>query len=240
MAEEELKWDTDFEEADPGEEVPVDDFEDIQTEKSPYDVLFNAPDYAAIVKKTRSKTAREYEVKVQSMFKAVTIGALKRGDLPDAAAFLAHGPAFAKAAGDLTDESDAAKRAIDMLTAPDSPWFVFGLAALTLGGQLYRNHQAEIQATSQNVKKTWKERREAKKNGIPQQQATTTVKLPFGRKVTLRFKVRIPVLGAIFRGLSQTSVPPQALVYSVFSDAELRSTLKRQGIIIAEGQNGEV
>lgn len=200
----------------------------------PYEALISAPDFSSVMGKSgQSRTSREYERKMQSLLKAGVIASFKRGNMPDAAAFLHHGPGFARAVGDASDESDRVRKAVDMITAPDSAIVPLALTAIALGAQLIRNHQAQAEQVATDVRTTWKQRREEKRNGTGTR-ATTTVKLPFGKKLVIRMRIRIPGMSTVFRALTGSAVEPERLAYAVFSDDKLRLALKRHGIIIQE------
>jgi hypothetical protein len=211
-----------------------------------YDAVFSAPDFKDIVGKNQTAKSRAYERKVLSMEKAVVIGSLKRQNFADAAAVLKDGPAFARAMGDSAAKNDKIAGWVDMITAPDNPTVVLAITALGLFGQLMRNHQDEIEKTTQAVKTSWRERRQARKSGVKlvdrEPVATTTVKLPFRKKpLTLKWRFRVPVLGAFTKGIFGASIAPEVLTHTVFSDPDLQRALEKQGIVIGvrEPNNGE-
>jgi hypothetical protein len=203
-----------------------------------YDAIFNAPDYAEIVGTKQSTKSRKYERKVQSVEKAIVIGAIKRKDFPDAAAILKNGPAFARAVGDCAAQNDKVAGYVDMLTSPDNPTIVMAITGFALVSQLFRNHQPEIEEMTAKAKVGWKRRRELRKTGTKlvnerEPLATTTFKLPFRKKpVTIRWRVRIPIFASLSRGLFASAVDPVVLTHSVFSDENVQKALQKQGIII--------
>ncbi len=203
-----------------------------------YDVIFSAPDFKDIVGKNQTPKSRSYERKVQSMEKAIVIGALKRNNFPDAAAVLKDGPAFARAVGDAAAKNDKIAHYVDMITAPDNPTFVLAVTAIGLFGQLMRNHEPQIEEVTNNVKVGWKRRREMRKSGTRLVQerepiATTTFKIPFRKKpVTLKWRIRVPLVTVFTRGVFGASVAPELLTHTVFSDPDLIKVLEKQGIHI--------
>jgi hypothetical protein len=209
-----------------------------------YQALFAAPDFASLLGRARTKTSRDYERKTQSILKAGVVGAFKRNNLPDAAALLQNGPAFARAVGDAADENERVRGIVDMITAPDSAMVALAITALALGSQLIRNHQDQAEQVAEQVKTSWKERREMKRRIargeiIPEGRTTAdkpkvTIKLPFGRTVSFGFRIRVPGIGGIIRGVLGSAVPPKNLVYSVFSDDKLIMELRKQGILIEQ------
>lgn len=238
---EDLSWETEDDDATPPEderESPVPSWE----------VIFGAPDYSSIIKVRKSGKAKDYEQRVLSMEKALLNGALRRSNLPDAALLLQHGPALAEALGAAADESEYVAHAIDIFTAPDTPWVPLVLSLTAVIGQFYRNHEPEFQQAADNAKQGWKQRRAARKQKIIDRKAgviredtgpRTVIKLPFGRKITLKWKLELPGLGTIFTGLSRTALPPERLVHNVFSDDALRVALKRQGYDFQMRRPGE-
>jgi len=201
-----------------------------------YDALIDAPDYSTLVKGTRSRTAREYELKVKSILKAGAMGSLRHGNLPDAATFFRHGPALSAAAGDMADVSDQTRRAIDMLTAPDNPYVMFAVAALPMIAQLWRNHQPQIeqlQATRRQMRKYRKEHPEEFQRPEDKRK-NVELTLPFGRKVSFRVGLkRNPLKGLRFAIHTQTRDPGE-LVTMVFSDEKLVAALRKQGITFVQ------
>jgi hypothetical protein len=203
-----------------------------------YDAIFNAPDYAEIMGKKQTGKSRTYERKVQSVEKALVIGSIKRNNFPDAAAILKHGPSFARAVGDASAQNDKIAGYVDMLTAPDNPTVVLAITGLAFLGQILRNHEPEIEKVRDTVKVGWKRRREMRKSGtrvVDERPpvATTTFKLPFRKKpVTLKWRVRIPVLGIFTKGIFGSAVSPEVLTHSVFSDPDVQRALEKQGIIL--------
>lgn len=234
------------------EDLDFDSLEDIRTEPEThdnepeepsadipgYDAIFNAPDYAEIIGKKQTGKSRTYERKVQSLEKAIVIGAIKRKDFPDAAAVLKNGPAFARAVGDCAAQNDKVAGYVDMLTSPDNPAFIMCITGFALISQLFRNHQPEIEDLTAKARVGWKRRRELRKSGTKlvnerEPLATTTFKLPFRKKpVTIRWRVRIPIFGSLSRGLFASAVDPAVLTHSVFSDPDVQKALEKQGIII--------
>jgi hypothetical protein len=207
-----------------------------------YEALFDAPDFDFLKDRKRTQAARNYERRVQSMLKAGVIGSLQRGNLPDAAALIKTGPKFARALGDSAADNENIARVLDMLTAPDSPIVPLVVTGLSLASQLLRNHREEAETAAQNMKMGFRERRAHRKavaagqvEGAPQ--ATTTIKLPFGRKITLGFRVHVPGK-RIWQTLTGGAVHPDVLAHTVFSDTALLKELEKHNIIIQVKTDG--
>lgn len=197
-----------------------------------YEAVFGAPDYASWVKVERTSRAREYEQKLNSILKMATLGALRNGNLADGATLIHHGPNFTRTLGDVTDVSDSAAKFIDVLTAPDSPWVFFFMAAIPFGMQLLRNHEREAKQVSKTWKQARAERKRAKKEGLtaPPTGTPITVKGPFGRKFT--FRVHFPRPSAFLGMFRAQTQEPASLTRDVFSDEKLRRALAKHDIQI--------
>lgn len=201
--------------------------------------LFDAPDYALFIRHTRTERGKEYEQKVASMLKAAALGAFKSGNIHDGCAIVHYGPSFAKKCGDLTDVSQGAAKAIDLLTTPDNPWVMFAAISVPFIMQLFRNHEQEARI----VKKTWREERAERKrmkaegltsprekNGKP-----FTVRLPFGRSFTVH--VHIPTPRVILRVFYAQTKNPADLTTQVLSDTRLIKALEKEGIQFIKKRN---
>jgi len=212
---------------------PIDD--DTQSE---YTALFDAPDYALFIKHEQTPRGKEYEQKVASLLKAAALGGFKTGNVADACTILHYGPAFAKRCGDLTDISNGAAKAIDIITAPDNPWALFAITAIPFALQFFRNHEAEARI----VKKTWREARAERKRAKaagetpPKREGRpVTIRLPFGRKLTVRVKLPTP---AVFIKVFQAQThEPRDLTNHVLSDPKLQKALAKQGIVFVMKRN---
>lgn len=203
-----------------------------------YTSLFGAPDFASFIKRDQTAQSKEYEKKVASMLKALSLGSFKNENAVDGATFLYYGPKFARAAGDLTDVSDKAAKAIDLLTAPDTPAFMFAAIAVPFVLQLFRNHQTQVEQVSKSWRQQRKERKAAKARGeqAPRSEGIPlTFKGPFGRKFTFH----LPKPSGIFNFFAAQTHDPKDLANEVLSDDKLRRILAKEGIIfVRRGANG--
>lgn len=213
---------------DPGD-PPFSDEED-ETQEYDYSTLFDAPSYSDFIKTPPNAKSRVYERKVQSMMKAGMVMSLNNQQWPDAATFLKHGPGFARAAGNLAAEDARAAQVIDMLTAPDSPYVMFGLVAFGMVAQLVRNHQPEIH----EVANTWRQRREDRKNGKDGARVQSPpLVLRIGKrsiKLPIRFRVRLPKFRAILAGFLAPTQRPDTIAQEVFSDPSVVRALHKMGL----------
>jgi hypothetical protein len=224
-----------FEGVDDGYASPPDDDDASQTN---YETLFEAPDYVSFIKHEQTARGKEYEQKVKSMLKAVSLTAFRNGNVVDGATILHFGPTFAKAAGDLTDTSDGAAKAIDLLTAPDNPWVAFLAVGMPFAMQFFRNHEREAEVIGKTMRQRRQERKRMKAEGLtPPKDRGTPVTIGRGRfKFTVHMKMPSPtVILNVFR--SQTHDPRQ-LAHDILSDEKLRKALAKQGIQIKVQRNG--
>lgn len=210
---------------------------DEQTETNGYHVnndppesLFDAPDFATFLKKNISNQSREYERKAQMFMKTFMIASLNNRQYADAAAFIKFGPGFSRASGELCDANKSAREFVDMLTAPSNPYILFGMMALPLVSQLFRNHEPEMQ----NVKMSWRNRRNMKKTRqdlgvkVPKPPAKELFTLKFGkRRIPIKLGIRLPKINGFVRIPTQH---PQELVTEIFSDPEVIKALQKMGI----------
>jgi hypothetical protein len=210
-----------------------DDFPDDDDEQMPdYSVLFDAPDYTSLIQHKTSAKAQDTSKKIQSLMKSGFKASFNAGRVPDAATFLKYGKDFGDAVGDLTDVSPTADKIVTMLTAPDSPAFTFALVTAGMLFQFVRNHEPEVE----KAKKTWRERRQEKKqaklNGTyvkPEPTGKAFKVRMLGRTFNVRIHMRIPVVAPIFKGLTAQTQAPNALVWEVFGNDKMRAAMKKQG-----------
>jgi hypothetical protein len=195
-----------------------------------WSVILDAPDYAKLLKPATTAKAKEYETKVNSVLKEVLRYRLTPDGLSDAAAILTYGPDFAARAGILADHDPRVAGALDMITAPDSPWVMFALVALPFLGQLFRNHEAQIKAIPANARKTRAERK-AERAAQPRAE----VRIP-GTKRTLRIPFRIKLPLGMFRA---STVEPAVLVHQVMGNPDIRKALhKSYGVTFGSNNDG--
>lgn len=198
------------------------------TETPEWSVILEAPDYVKLLRPVSTPAAKEYETKVLSVLKEVLRYRLTPEGLPDAAAILTYGPDFAARAGTLADHDKRVAYAIDVLTAPDSPWLMFALISLPFIGQLFRNHESQVKAIPANLKKSRAERK-AEKAARPRAE----VHIP-GTKRTLKVPFRLHLPLGMFRASTQD---PRVLVNQVLSNPDIRKGLhKAYGVQF--GSNG--
>jgi heme exporter protein D len=192
--------------------------------------LFDAPNFTDLVKPAQTAQAREYATKVRSGLKSVMFGAINAGDYSDAATILAYGPGFADAAGRLADESEYARKALDIITAPDSAWLAFAMTGVPLIAQVFRNHEQAIKELP-NARRKARLQRRAAKDAQATQKPRFTIRV-MGRQWPIYF--RTPKLGKMLSGFTAQTKDPDALTYAVFSDPKVQRALAKQGIILRQ------
>lgn len=198
-----------------------------------YGALFDAPDFSSLIKGRRSAHAREYETKVKSGLKSVTIAALRSGDLADAATILHHGPGFAAASGDLCAANDKAKAMVDMITAPDNPYVSFAFIAVPFIAQLMRNHEKTLEQIPDARKAARARRKERKQAEDTRKVATLHIPL-MRREIKIRVGMRVNPLRGFGKGFRASTRQPSELIMQVFSDEKLIAALEKQGISIVQ------
>jgi hypothetical protein len=196
-------------------------------------VIFDAPDYASLLKHSSSAAAKEYEAKLNAMVKAGVVSALRSGNQADAATLLHFGPSLTQSIADLTDVSDKTKKMIDIITAPESPLVAVIATAIPMFMQFARNHEKEIEVARISRKDMRRAKAEAKARGeVPEKENRgVTIKLPFGRKVRIPISVKLHLISnanSIFR--SQT-YEPSDLTEKVFGDPKVIAALKKHRIV---------
>jgi hypothetical protein len=183
-----------------------------------WSVILDAPDYAKLLKPAVTAKAKEYETRVNSVLKEILRFRLTPEGLPDAAAILTYGPDLAARAGILADHDPRVAGAIDVITAPDSPWVMFAFVALPFLGQLFRNHEAQIKAIPAQARKSRAERKAERAS-----QPRAEVRIP-GTKRTLKVPFRIRFPAGFFRA---STVEPATLVNQVMSNPDIRKALQK-------------
>lgn len=190
--------------------------------------LFNAPDYASFFKPSRTRVATEYRKRANSLVKAAFLTSLNAGAYHDAATFLEYGPSFSAATGQLADHDAKVRGVIDMLTTPTNPYGMFVLTTIPLIAQLVRNHEQEVR----EVPRTWRERRAMRKANLIAEETQPprfTIKV-LGRTIPVRLRVRVKVVGALFKGFRTQTSDPDLLTRKVFSDPDLLKAMEQAGI----------
>lgn len=199
-------------------------------ETAKWQAILDAPEYTSLLKGRPSAEAREYQERVNSILKETLkyrLGAGTISGLADVSAILAYGPDFAERTGVLAAHDDKAKKAIDMLTAPDNPWVLFAFAALPLIGQVLRNHDEDVT----RIRRGWSKEARAERRAQKETRAVAPkpkIRL-FKREITLPFRLRIKL--SLFR---PNSVEPQVLINQVMGSDKVRKAIhEKYGVKIA-------
>jgi hypothetical protein len=241
------KWLDEHSFTDPEAEVftPNDDYDkvdykdvpdpagDDEADWVPGQTLLEAPDYGTMVRGKRTAKSKKYEAKAQSLLKASALGALKHGDLPDAAAIFKYGPTIARGAGDLASENERAAKAVDLLCAPDSPVVGLTIAGLALASQLYRNNQQNIEKVKEQRRLTRAERKALKDSGQLPQREKPFKKITINGPFKLKFNIAIPTkFSGVTKMFTAGTKNPRALCEEVFEDQDLLKALEGYGFKI--------
>lgn len=241
------KWLDEHSFTDPEAEVftPNDDYDRIDNKEAPEpagdddadwvpgQTLLEAPDYGTMVRGKRTAKSKKYEAKTQSVLKAAALGALKHGDLPDAAAIFKYGPTIARSAGDLASENEHAAKTVDLLCAPDSPVVGLTITGLALVSQLYRNNQQNIEKLQEKRKLTRAERKTLRDSGQLPPKERPFKKITINGPFKLKFNIAIPTkFGGVVKMFTAGTKNPRALCEEVYQDQDLLKALENYGFKI--------
>lgn len=192
-------------------------------------LILEAPDFATFVKRPRNARVREYEKRTASALKLVALGAMQSDNFADAATVLWFGPSVATAAGHIADTNDQARKVLDMLTAPNSPWVALAMTVWPLMAQLARNHEEELEKLPSKLnvsRKARQARAEARKAQATKTAPRWTLRL--GRwRIPVRFQWKPWKL--LTAGIRAQTVDPLVVTSRVFTDDALLAELRRMG-----------
>jgi hypothetical protein len=217
---------TDFFEDELTEEELTGEFVGLGDVPPPGDEEYDQPRSDFVSSNYRGPVAKKYEKKVKTVLNVVFRQTVAReSTVPDAAAILMYGPQFAEKAGDLANKDPRARRAIDMLTeGSDNVYLAFGIAAVPLVLQLWRNHE-EILNPKGAVEAVRESRKRAK------EREPKRIRIPFTkRQIEFRFQFKLPSL----RNLTNE---PDALAAHVFSNPDIILAMQKAGIEEIAGMN---
>jgi hypothetical protein len=204
------------------EDLPDEDAERIISGIDEYD----EPEPEFVQSTTRGRTAKQYEKKIKTVLNTIFRQTVAhQAAVPDAAAILMYGPAFAEKWGDLAETDKRVRRGIDMvLEGTENPYLAAAIATMPLVLQVYRNHE-EALSPSGAVQAIKKSRAQAK------EREPKRFRIPFTKKyLEFRFRLRVPAVQ------NMTNDPDQLAAY-VFNNADIIEALKKAGIETVGGVN---
>lgn len=154
----------------------------------------------------RTKRAKDYEQRLAGLMQMAMSGcAGNPATVADAAAIIEHGPIIASKAGDLADQDERVRKAIDFITSgSENPYLALVVATVPLVAQVLRNHESDVVKNVEVKVPFWKKR----------------VRLPF------KIKLRNPFLRSLTK-------EPDALNHKVFGQPEIMAALQEQSINVA-------
>lgn len=207
--------DEEWEDLNPGLGDPSDDFIYVpgpeESNSKDFRGIVADADLADFINRPKTAIAREYEKKTAAALNSVFRGlAGNPSTVVDAATILVFGDGFSAAAGELAQEDERARGAIDFLTTPSNPWIAFAMAGIPLVAQLMRNHETALE-------------------DLPPVKKVIGIKIPFTKRaisIPLRIKPRLP------GKLRSQTVQPEAML-SVFEHPAVKKALKKRGIEVA-------
>lgn len=198
-----------------GFEQPVSDVPRDDPREGP---SFLDSDFGEFTRRPRTHKAHDYERKTAGMLNALMrTRAQAPGGRADAAAFIAYGDNFAKAAGELADQDERAAKMIDFICQPSNPYVMFLIAGMPLASQLLRNHETTLAKMPRNLKRD--------KNRVKTPWPTVSI----GKRI--KFKVPLKLN---FGFLKAQTYEPAALADAVFSDKRIISALRKAGINVPD------
>jgi hypothetical protein len=206
-----------------------------EPDRDDWTVIIGADDYATLIRPKSTAVSREYRDKTYSMLKSLVIGCINVGDMEDAATLLRYGPSFGIAVGQLANQDEKARHAIDWLTKPGNPYMSFTLTGLSMVSQLVRNHEKALSEIPNTIKMSRRERkamRAAKKAEPPR----FTIRL-LGREIPVR--MNFPRLKNSLGLLRVQTTVPHDLVNQVFSDRKLLNALEDSGVILIKKEHND-
>lgn len=178
-----------------------------------FDLSFtDAPPNPISAAPKRTHRAAEYEERVSNVLAMAMKGlAAKPGTVHDAAAIIQHGPILASKLGDLADQDEKVRKAVDFITSgTENPYAAVVFAALPLVAQIIRNH--EDQDLSRHAQ----------------------IRIPFMKK-TVRVPFKLRLKNPFLRGVTQ---PPEVLSAATFGNPDIAEALKSQSIDVAWNLGG--
>lgn len=193
-----------------------------------WEAIFEAPDIAKLLGPKASPKANEYEKKVNALLKAGLTGCINTQNFPDAAAILAHGPAFAKTTGVLAATDERFAKGIDIITSPSNPYAMWAITAVTLAGQLWRNHEKELE----QVPASWRDRNARRKAmraaGAPKPEPQFVIKI-LGKSIPIRIKTKFRPFKLFTGSLKYQTTDPMQLTAQIFGDPDVIKALDKMG-----------
>ena len=167
----------------------------------------------------RGVIAKRYEKKIKSVLNVIFKQTVAhQAAVPDAAAILMYGPAFAEKWGDLAEADKRVRRGIDMmLDGAENPYLAAAMATAPLLLQVYRNHEDSLSPRGA-VEAIRKSRQNAK------QREPKRVRIPFTKRyMEFRFRLRVPAVENV------TNEPQQLAAY-VFNNPDIIAAMRKAGI----------
>lgn len=154
----------------------------------------------------RTQRAQDYEEKVTGILSvAMKATAQNESTIPDAAAIITHGPAFASKLGDLADHDPRVRKAVDFITqGTDNPYAALMVATIPFVAQVIRNHE-----TTAPVK--------------------VGIRIPFTKR-TLRVPFNLKLRNPFLRSVTHA---PKDISTAVFDNPAIRASLLSQRIDVA-------
>lgn len=167
------------------------------------------PDISLMEQKEQTARSKRYQKKANVPFRIAFKRLMQRNEtIPDAATVLIYAPKLTRAVGDLADENERFRNALDMLTETvENPYAAVLAAAIPFGLQILRNHEPDAETLHRGIP-IWK-----------------------GKRILTRFTFRIKV-----GWLRAATDEPAAITQYVFSNPNVVAVLSKQGMVKVENE----
>lgn len=167
------------------------------------------PDASLLEEKQQTPRSKRYQKKANVPFRLATKKLMQHPEtLPDAATFMLYAPKLTRAVGDLADENERFRNAIDMLSdTVENPYAAIFASTIPFALQILRNHEPDAETMHHGIP-IWK-----------------------GKRILTRFTFRIKV-----GWLRAATYEPSAITQYVFTNPQIVSVLSKQGMVKVENE----
>lgn len=167
------------------------------------------PDASLAEDKPQTARSKRYQKKANVPFRIAFKRLMQHQEtIPDAATVMLYAPKLTRAVGDLADEDERFRKALDMLTETvENPYTAVLAATVPFALQILRNHEPDAETLHHGIP-IWK-----------------------GKRILTRFTFRIKV-----GWLRAATDEPNAVAQYVFSNQKVIETLSASGMVRVENE----
>jgi hypothetical protein len=187
---------------------------------------YDEPEPGFVQSQARGRISKQYEKKIKTVLNTIFRATVAHpGTVPDAAAIIMYGPAFAEKWGNLAEADKRVRKGIDMvLEGAENPYLAAMIATAPLLLQAYRNHEDAL-SPSGAVQAIKQSRAKAK------EREPKRLRIPFTKRyVEFRWRLNVPAVK------NMTNDPDQLAAY-VFNNEEIIAAMRKAGIETIGGVN---